>query len=201
MTVRLRSLGGAEAPPSLTLDFAVFALFDEPARRALGRVVLAAIPEPLTEAADQALDAFVDAYGVDRDALGRILKASRFLLREAAKRDLSLDELSSDAGEVAGTPRELAEMLIGIYEDARQRVRREIVMDAMGDHGSVLVGVDWRLDALDRTSHGNAGGASVAWLTLRYQDGAREARLSVQATPDVLHELRRACEELTRSTT
>lgn len=193
---RLRSLGGGQAPEGIASDLCLVLLFDEATRRALGPVLKTSLPEPVTPEAEAALTQLTQSFDVDPDALGRAVKACRFLLREAARRNVGPHTLGLDLDALSGDSEIVREVVVPCYEAARALVQRESLVRTLTDHGGVLVGVDWRSDTIGRSSRGAALGGQVAWVTLRIQEGDRAHRVSFQAVPAILEELKAACEEL-----
>lgn len=194
--MRLRSLGGGEAPESIASDLCLLLLFDGPARSALGPALIASLSEPVTPAAEAALTQLTRTHELDPDALGRAVKAVRFLLREAALRNLGPHALGLDLDELSGDSAVVREVVLPCYEQARAIVVRESLVRTLTDHGGVLVGVDWRADIIGRSNRGPALSGQVGWITLRILEGDRTQRISFQAVPTMLEELKAACEEL-----
>lgn len=126
----------------------------------------------------------------------RALKACRFLLREASRADLDAAAFAADVDALSGCSEEIRAILLAGYDAAKGLLRREILRKSLLDHGRLLVGVDWRLDQVLASGHGANLGTPVGVLTLRYRDGERQERLTLHALPEVLRELRDACDRL-----
>src|SRR6516165_10675432 len=95
-SIALRCLGGEVAPPELAGDLR--RVLDLPAE-ALGRfwhVLGPSLGEPLPREAGPLLDGYCRAHHLDAEGLAHAVKACRFLLREAARRDLSREDFAAD---------------------------------------------------------------------------------------------------------
>ena len=69
-------------------------------------------------------------------------------------------------------------------------------MRALGEHGNVFGGVSWRVDTIGSTNHCKALGVPVAMVTLHYREGNDTKRLTLQMVPDMVGELREACDAM-----
>ncbi|WP_437933199.1 COMM domain-containing protein [Sorangium sp. So ce341] len=194
----LASLGGAPPPPELAADLRRLLDLPEGARQRLWEALGPSLGEPVPAAVERLLDGFCRRHEVGSEALARVLKACRFLVREASKRDLDRAALAADLAALA--PGEGAEeiqaILLAGYDQARAVVRREIVRGALLDHGKLLTGVDWRIDSIAAASRGAKIAAPVVLLTLSYQEGDQRSRITLQATPDLLRELQQICAQI-----
>lgn len=124
------------------------------------------------------------------------LKASRFLLRSAAKNNVTPPALAADLVTLCGDGEALAPVLVPIYQKVFADLRKDAVRAALANHGRVLAGVEWRVDTIGSTSQGRELGIPVALLTLHYHDGGKVERITLQALPEQVAELRRVCDEL-----
>ncbi|MGK4004052.1 COMM domain-containing protein [Sorangium sp. So ce1036] len=194
----LRCLGGGPPPPELAADLRRLLELSPGARQRLWEALGPSLGEPVPAAVERLLDAFCRRHDVGSEALARVLKACRFLVREASKRDLDRAALAADLAALA--PGEggdvIQAILLAGYDQARALVRRELVRSALLDHGRLLTGVDWRVDTIAASSRGASIQAPVVLLTLTYQEGGQSTRLTLQATPDLLRELQRLCAEV-----
>jgi hypothetical protein len=90
------------------------------------------------------------------------------------------------------------ELVLAGYEPAKAQIRHEIIKSALADHGKLLTGVSWRLDAVQASERGANLRTPVAMLTLRYRDGAEAGRVTLQVLPDMMAELKDACDRILR---
>lgn len=193
---RLRCLDGGCAPPEITADLGLVAALPEPARRALWTALGPSLQEPLVPAVETQLDEFCRKHGVSDGDLARVLKACRFLVREAAKRDLPLAVFLEDVAALAGAESETSLVLAAGYEKARALLRRDMLGEALRAQGTVLTGIHWRLDSIRASSTGLRAGADVALMTLEYLEGGRADRLVLHLPLAEVEALKRACEEI-----
>lgn len=75
-------------------------------------------------------------------------------------------------------------------DSVKQRVRTQLFLAALEEHGAVLSDVKWRVDLVATTSHAPRLLLPVAMLTLSYREGGEERRITLQAPGDVLRKLR-----------
>ncbi len=196
--VALACLDGGPSPEGLAADVALLRLVEGAARAELVDALAHVLHEPISAAADAALEALAQKRSLDTDLLGRVVRAVRFVLREAARRGLPEQALGADIDALTGGDPETRAIFVGGYGDALQIVRKEVLIDTIADHGNVLTGVEWRVDTIGRSSRGPSVEGSIAWLTLRYQREGQERSVSLQVVPGVLEELRRAVEAMKR---
>lgn len=203
MTVSLFCLDGEKAPDAIAADLRLVASLPEKARARFWEALGPALPEPVPESVETALDAFARAFDVPSNELARALRASRFLVREASARGLDRTQFEEDiirlcGGTLAPEAAIIAPILLSRYEAARASLGATAFRETIADHGYVLRSVEWRIDSVLASSRGNTGGARVAVLTLGYGRSNEEKQLTVHVTPDKLEELRRACERMLR---
>jgi hypothetical protein len=193
---RLRSLGGAPPPPGLEDDLRLVSSFPPAALAALWSVLGPCLTEPIPREMNRRLDDFARVHGVDGDALARGVRGCRSLVRSAALLDLPAASLVEDAMALAGDDAPVAALLLRGYDAAKAQIRAVAITAALGDHGRVLDGIDWRLDQVVASSAGGLLRFPVAVMTLRCRSGGREERITVQASPERLRELQILCDTL-----
>jgi hypothetical protein len=204
MTVPLLCLDGEKAPEAIVADLRLLASLPEAARVRFWDALGPALSEPVPDSIETTLDTFARAYDVHPNVLGRALKASRFLVREACARNLDRSRFEDDIVQLCGgtmSPEAaiVAPILLSRYEAARASLGAVAFRETVADHGDILRSVEWRLDSVLASSRGNTGGARIAVLTLGYGRGDDEKHLTLHITPDKLEELRRACERMLRA--
>jgi hypothetical protein len=196
LTISLRCLGGKAAPPELAGDLLRVSALPAEALRRFWHVLGPSLAEPLPREAEQLLDGYCRAHHLDGDELAHAVKACRFLLREAARIDLSADDFAADVAALQPDSPPLRELLLAGYERARAQVRRELLGGTLAAHGNLLVGMDWRVDTVESSDRGARLRAPVAMLTLRYVEGKKARRLTLQVLPDMLAELEKTCQRI-----
>lgn len=206
----LRCLRGAEAPGDLAANLRVLAGFSPDARRQVWGVLGPTLAEKREAKADDAVIAFAAVHQVQAADLSRALRACRFLLRAAAKTDLSLEDFEADLellvppgvdpdSEESQASAALRQLLRVGYPAALASLQREIVLASLADHGRVLLSADWRIDRIMSSERGEMGGVKVAVLTLEVQEGPQKQRITIHALPDEVRALRDLCTRLLSS--
>lgn len=201
MSQSLHCLDGAPAPAAIAGDLRLVATLPEAARARFWDALGPALAEPVPDSIETTLDTFSRAYDVHPNLLGRALKASRFLVREASARGLSTSKFEEDVIVLCGgalSPESVvvAPLLLSRYESARKSLMGTAYLEAVKDHGDVLQSIEWRIDAVLASSRGHGGESRVAFITLGYGDGETKKNLSLQVTLEKIEELRRACERM-----
>jgi len=204
MTVPLHCLDGDSAPEAIAGDLQLVAKLPEAARARFWEALGPALAEPVPDSIEMTLDTFSKTYDVHPNLLGRALKASRFLVREASARGLPAarfeeDVISLCGGSLAPESVVIAPLLLSRYEAARSSLSGAAFQETVQDHGYVLKSIEWRVDSILASSRGHAGGSRMAVITLAYGQGAEEKLLTLQVTPDKIEELKRACERMLRA--
>lgn len=195
-SVRLYCLGGGEAPAELGADLRVLAQLPPEALQRLWQVLAASLGETIPRETEELVEVFCAAYKVEEEALGRAVKACRFVVREAARRDVPAGALAQDLERLCPGDTLVRDLVLAGYEPAKQHLRREILKAALADHGKLLVGLNWRLDSVQASERGVKLQMPVALLTLHYREGTEAGRVTVQVLPDMVSELKTACEKL-----
>jgi hypothetical protein len=191
----LRCLGGLPAPPDVVADIAVLSTLPLSARRQLYRVLGPCLVEPVPGSVDVEIDQFCRELSLDAAALARVMRASRFLLRQAAMLDLLAADFAADLAGLDDTGA-LHEALSPGYEAAKRVVRSEIARGALDDHGKVVERVAWRVDHVTASHRGRHLDVPVVVITLGYREGDRQDRVTLQLLPDALLELQAMCQQL-----
>ena len=108
------------------------------------------LSETVPPEAARKLDVFAAQHGVEPGDLARAIKAARSLLRGAAKLKLQRDAFQLDLSLLAAGEGAKA-ALLGQYEEAVIRLRRQAAIDEIANHGKLLTDVDWRVDRIGDT--------------------------------------------------
>src|SRR5262249_33652207 len=143
--VRLYCLGGGEAPPDLAADLGLIPALPAEAQQKLWQAVGPSLAETLSTDTEKLLDVFCAAYRVAEQDLGRVLKACRFVIREAAARDVPAAALEEDLERLCPGQPLVRELVLAGYEPAKAHLRHEMTRAAVADHGKLLVGVSFRV--------------------------------------------------------
>jgi COMM domain len=192
----IRSLGNQPPPAELAGDLRLVAGFSPAAQGGLWSVLGPCLTDPIPAHMNETLDAFAEAHGIPGDGLARAVRGCRALVRGAALLDLDGAALAEDARRLAGGESSLGELLLRGYGAAKAQIREVASRAALGEHGRVLEGVDWRVDQVMASSAGGRLRFPVVVMTLRCHDKGVEERVTVQATPEKIAELRAICDEI-----
>ena len=194
--MRLYCLGGGEAPPDLSADLLRLLRLPAEALQKLWQVLAPSLAEKIAPETEQLLDVFCAAYRVDEDELARAIKACRFVICAAARLDVPAGALGEDLERLCPGEALVKELVLAGYEPAKEQLRHEMIKAAIADHGKLLVGVNWRVDAIQASERGLRLGMPVAMLTLHYREGSELGRMTLQVLPDMMGQLREVCDKV-----
>lgn len=194
--LKLHALGGEAAPPTLAGDLRRLLRLPAAARAQLWKVLGPCLAEKMTPETEKLLDVFCAAHRITQDDLGPVLKACRFLVVEAARRDLTGEQLGEDLETLCPDTPALGEALLGGYDQAKAAVRQDIAVAALVGHGKLLLGTDWRIDTIEASAQGVKLRLPVAMLTFHYREGQETRRMTVQVLPDAIGQLKGICEQI-----
>lgn len=195
-SIKLHCLGGSGAPPGIAEDLARLPELPATARQSLWEALGPCLVDPLDQQVEELLSRFCRVHRADDDRVAAVIKACRFLLREACSLDLSRALFAEDLARLSGPDAELAAILLPGYDAAKAQIRAEILRGSLADHGKLLEGIDWRVDYLTTSSRGDKLRIPVALLTLRYREGKRKKRVTLQLLPDAIKDLRAICDRM-----
>jgi hypothetical protein len=196
LRVSLHSLGGGAAPSELVADVAGFARLPEPARTSLWDALGPSLPEPPPRDLSERLRRFAEERSASVDDVARVVLGLRFVVRQAAARDLSMAVLAEDLGALTSGVEGLREAVAAGYDAAKRLVRGEVLQRAVLEHGKLLERVTYRVDYLLQSTEAEKLHVPVTMLTLTVRDGDARERLTVQVLPEQLRSLRDLCNKL-----
>ena len=194
--IRLHGLGGNAAPPPLVNGWRWLLGFPKPAGDAFWSLLRAALLEPPVPDLQQRVEAFCEEHALPEEQVVGAVQACVMLLRQASALDLDRERFGQDLAALSAGERDESAILLGKYDEVKGEIRQRMVGETLIDHGKVLVGLDWRVDNLVSSDRGVALNATVVFLTLRYRDGDRMERVTLQLTPDALKELKQFTERI-----
>lgn len=192
----LQSLGGEAPPPELGRDLDRIARLPGEAIGKLWQVLGPCLTGPLTPEIDQLLEVFRSTYRIPPEDFGKVIGACRFLVLGAVRHDATAEQLGDDLDALCPGAPLVRELILAGYERLKPQLRGAIQKAALADYGKVLIGVQWRLDMIDSTEQGRRLGVPVAMLSLHYQDGRETERITLQVLPEMMAELKAACEKV-----
>ncbi len=193
---KLATLGGADAPAGFAEDLRCLLRLPAEARPKLWQVIEPCLAEELGKDAERLLDVFASAYRVAADDLARALKAVRFLVKTAVQCNVPAPTVADDVASLCPDAPWLAQLIAAGYEPLRAAFRREVMKAAVADHGNLLIGAQWRIDTIDASERGADLRVPVAVLTLQYREGTELRRITLQALPEMMLQLKKICGQI-----
>jgi hypothetical protein len=192
----LHCLGGAAAPGEIAADLERLGAFPRSAQENLWDALGPCLGEVVPADAEEGLDRFCKTHGASPEDLAVVLKALRFLLREAAARDLSRAVFAEDLASLVGPEGAALALVLPRYEAAKKVIRGEALQRALLEHGKLLERVDYRVDYMVSSNRGEKLNVPITLLTLTVREGERRERTTVQVLPEQLRALRALCDKL-----
>lgn len=192
--LRLHSCSGNPPPVAVVDGWDFFLALPATARADYLALFDHGIRQPLDPGYEHALRQVCQAHGLDEAKTLASLQACEYLMRQASGLNIDRNAFRQDLGALSGNDFTAAGEILTRFDTLRPEFRRSIFLESLADHGKVLVGLDWRVDNLVNSDRGSQLHASVVFLTLRYRDGDKTDRISLQLTPEALQELRRFTE-------
>lgn len=155
----------------------------------------------LDQRVEAELDAFCSRHRLHGTDLALALKALRFLIHEAASRDVSWEAFDADLAALMGKESAaLAVVLAPRYGEALQLVRFDSLRAALLDHGSMYVGAEWRLDSVLASTRVRDLGTHVAMLTMKVRSATGPDQITMQILTADLLQLRGVIDEMIEAT-
>lgn len=189
MPVRLRCLAGGAMPDDLRKEAQRLDKLEDRLIAALPRLLAPCVLAPMSAELGQELSRLCLRFEVAEADLGHVVRAVRWLLREAAAVDLDKADLETDVRAIWPEPRGLTAVLLGEYDAIKQDLRAQLLMDALTKHGNVLSDVDWRVDYVASDRNAARLLSPVALVTLSYRDAEKTGRLTLQLLPEQITRL------------
>lgn len=189
-TTPLKALQGTPAPAEVQDGFRRLTRFPDGALKQWWTLLEPALTKPVLLQDGRRVAEFAQLFALNRDDVAVAVQASAFLVGQAVALDLSPDDLKADLTSLSGQLPAAAETVSAGYRE-RLRGLRELALErSLLDHGNLLVGLEWRVDQVNASSHGIGLDSSLVFLTLKYRNGDDIERLTLQLTPPALDRLR-----------
>lgn len=194
----LQCLRGMSAPEDLPADVASLCSLPPPLRERFFDLLapyLAGVP---SDEDQQRLFALCEEHAFDPQRLVGPIRGARFLIQSAARAALDEDAFAKDVARLIESDRvvDALSVLVPCFRRAAPELRRQIALRTIADHGRLVTDVNWRVDKIVNSEHGDGVNVPVAVLTFRYQEGAKEERITVHLLPEQLGKLKSACLEM-----
>lgn len=165
------------------------------ARQGLAAALAPSFSSTPEDDAAEALVRFSQQHALAAADVQALSWTTRALVRRALDRKVTPDAFV-DLMTRAFEDEELIEWLARTYALYAPALRNETLARTLGEHGETAVGVDWRVDTVRASQHGENIDTAVVFLTFRTVKGTQERRITLQLMPDMLAELHRVCERL-----
>jgi len=195
---RLSCLSGQPAPAEVVSDWQRLLSLPERARAGLWEILGPSLGGVDAEMERRA-EAFCRLYELPPSDVKASLRVGRFLLTRAAAQNLPARALAEDLVALGAADGTIAGMLVGGYEAVREGLRRSMAEEALFEHGSVLVGLDWRVDRMVASDSRAELDMPLALMTLRTREGGKDKKTTFYAVPEVIRQIREACERIERA--
>lgn len=196
--IHLHCLGGNEAPPDLRADLLRLENLPQAAKEHLWEILGPSLADPLPAGLDERVARFCAAHGTSTAELGLVVKAARFLFREAASRDLGRLPFLEDLAHASDRNVDVSRILMAGFDAAKAELRREMAAATLADHGKRLDGIDYRAEIITSSSRAKRLDIPVALLTFSYREGHGDNRITLHLSPDKVRELREVCDTILR---
>jgi hypothetical protein len=188
-TVRLRCLAGSAAPDDIVREAGRVARLSPSSRAQVWTVLYPCVMQPMNPELADRLSQFCLRHEVAEADLGHVVRIARWLLRESASADASLEDFTTDVAAVFGESDGFGAALTERYEAIKGELRRQLLAESLIRHGKVLDDVDWRIDEVSAERHAADLQWPIALVTFAYRDQDAKGRLTLQMTTEQLGRL------------
>lgn len=193
--ILLHSLGGRAAPAELAPALNTIAELPDPFRAQFGEIVASTLDPIPEDQLDNRIIRLCRKADLDPAKAAPPIKATRFVIRNAASQNTSSENLAADLHTLC-PEHDVAALILPIYEQARMSLRQEVLAGSLRAHGNLLNGLEWRVDTIGASNLGSEINMPVALLTMHYQDRHQQGSFTVQLLPDMVAQLRDLCDQL-----
>lgn len=195
----LHLTGGEPAPEPVVDGWGYFMAMPASVQQSLVELLAATIAESDEGALGAMVARFADGNSLDRDAAILALRSCQFLVRHAAGLDLDGSRFVEDMAALSGDDKGALRVLSSRYGPLKQQIREGLLLQALADHGKVLVDLDWRVDHIKASDRLAGPDRTVVLLALRLRDGDQMEQVRIQLTPRSIELLRRFCDRFSES--
>jgi hypothetical protein len=193
-TARLTTCHGGPPPDFVTAGWAAFLGLPQAAKEEFWEVLVQPLLDPSNAGNDALIQSFAEKTGAEVPAVVGALQAASFLLRRAAALNLAPPALRADLSVLSGGTTPEADILLSRYEAARDDLRQLALRDTLATHGKLFAGLEWRIDNVAGSSVAVGLDATVILLTLRYLDGDKLEKVTLQFPQPAIAELKAFCD-------
>jgi hypothetical protein len=178
-----------DLPDGIADDLREFATLPGAAREAFWQVLEPHLVRHLDDRAEAAAVRFAREYGIEQPALAPSVRALRYLCMQGAAVAVQPPRFTAALAGL-GLPEHAATEIARLYAQAYAYARPRVIARTLGEHGDVVVGIDWRVDDIRASSHGRTDDLTVVMLTFRAQRGDTARRYTLQFMPEQIAELK-----------
>jgi len=176
----LTALGGRPAPSELASHLAELGQLPAAARNEFGDFLALHLQREVPEELATVAQRFAKAFDIPLDRLSRVVSACRLLIRNAALRDVSVDQLIVDLNMLCGEHTHTVQLLSSWYHQALPKLRSLESLASLDDFGAVLEDVRVRKSYLPSSRHTPQVVTPIYDLTLCYREDGQRKRVTVQ---------------------
>jgi len=185
---------GRPAPDGVVQGWKQLSAFPTSSQQAFFELLTSSVVEPDESALATALNRFHEDHGVQRGQALMALQTCQFLLQRSAALDLDPDRFVEDLHALSPEESGALRLLATRYAPLKKRVREELLLQSLADHGKVLVDLDWRVDTVSASDRAVNLNAPVVFLTLQLQGTDGPERVSLQLTTKSVQMLQQFCQ-------
>ena len=194
--ITLNCLGGQPAPPIVLDGWKQFSRFSEQARNEFWVLLGPVLLTPDSKANQDLVALFCKKNNIAPDALLSAVGCCEVLLKQSVTMDLASHLLRQDLLALSDDSDNPTEYFLKRYPEAKKELRQRMLMQALAAHGKVMTGLDWRLDKVQHSSHGNHLNTDIVLLTLQYTEGRRQDSITLQLTREAAQKLKVFCDRM-----
>lgn len=180
----------AAPPDQVIAGFRMLLTLPKGAQQNLWRLISLSLEHPNDPENAKLIDQYSAHFETSPPLVLGAVWACDFVLRQAAALNLDKESFVSDLQRLSGTDRAVVDLLSSPYLEVRDKLRGQLLEDALADHGAVLVGFDWRVDRITASNRGSMDDVTIVHLNLKYRTGDEKRQLSLQLTPDAIATLK-----------
>jgi hypothetical protein len=198
--MRLNCFTGQTAPPLVLEGWRQLAAFPAASREPFWLLLAQVLMQPGSPTNPNLVAMLCKQFTIEPQAMLAAIGCCESLFKQAAALDLSEAQFRQDLEALGGAPYDLIQFIQARFPEAKQVLRRQILMDSLAAHGKVMTNLEWRLDQVMHSSKGNHLSTEIVLLTLHYQEGRNQGTVTLQLTREAAQMLRRFCERLPNET-
>lgn len=179
----------AGVPAGLVAQLRAIDALPAPAQAGLWDLLEPNVRSSIGDEAEEAAVRFCEQHDLSVEAVVPIVKGARKVLREAAARDLPVEQVHADVGALTGSA-DVARRVAACYRRALPMLRAEAVLGSVERFGPVLLDFALRMDHVPVSRNVPEQAVPIAMVSLPYREGGETKRLTLQVTPQLLRKMK-----------